>query len=76
MCLPPQRTHLQELETPQQRAARERSYAAALAAYKAKAGLEIDPEDEERATKVGAHGRWGVGERVRRVGQLCTTRRR
>ncbi len=55
----------QELETPQQRAERERSYAAALAAYKAKAGLEIDPEDEERATKVGARGRRGVGK-------LCT----
>eukprot|EP00198_Chlamydomonas_reinhardtii_P009820 XP_001699157.1 predicted protein [Chlamydomonas reinhardtii] len=46
----------QELETPKQKAERERSYAAALAAYKFKAGLEVDPEDEEKAAKVYEEG--------------------
>ncbi|KAG2424490.1 hypothetical protein HYH02_015163 [Chlamydomonas schloesseri] len=46
----------QELETPKQRAERERSYAAALAAYKAKAGLEVDPDDEDKAAKLYEEG--------------------
>ncbi|KAG2427366.1 hypothetical protein HXX76_012559 [Chlamydomonas incerta] len=46
----------QELETPKQRAERERSYAAALAAYKTKAGLEVDPDDEDKAAKLYDEG--------------------
>ncbi|GLC39268.1 hypothetical protein PLESTB_001649300 [Pleodorina starrii] len=46
----------QALETPQQRAERERSYAAALAAYKTRAGLEVDPEEEERAAGLYEEG--------------------
>ncbi|GIL82116.1 hypothetical protein Vretimale_7120 [Volvox reticuliferus] len=46
----------QEIETAQQRAERERNYSAALAAYKARAGLEVDPEVEERAAKLYEEG--------------------
>ncbi|GIL64357.1 hypothetical protein Vafri_18328 [Volvox africanus] len=46
----------QEIETAQQRAERERNYASALAAYKARAGLEVDPEAEERAAKLYEEG--------------------
>ncbi|GLI63575.1 hypothetical protein VaNZ11_006577, partial [Volvox africanus] len=46
----------QEIETAQQRAERERSYASALAAYKARAGLEVDPDAEERAAKLYEEG--------------------
>ncbi|KAG2493228.1 hypothetical protein HYH03_008644 [Edaphochlamys debaryana] len=46
----------QELETPTQKAEREKKYAAALAAFKARAGLEVDPEVEERAGQIYEEG--------------------
>jgi len=39
----------QALETEEQKAAREKAYREALSAYRAKAGLDIDPELEEQA---------------------------
>lgn len=49
MYIPVHIPHTQELETPEQRAAREAAYAAALRAYKSKVGLQVDSEAEEEA---------------------------